>query len=317
MKADFSKCSNARVIVIGDLMLDRYIYGVVERMCPESSTSPILDYRHEKTSPGGCGMVASNIRNLEAHPVPVCVVGDDAEGRLLIGKFKDMGIETGGIFMDKGRPTTTKTRLVSEQPDKKIIVRLDRESRNPVAEEIENSAIEFLEENIPECGCVIISDYCKGLVTDKIARSAVENAEKFKKPIIVDTKGSLLKYSGASLFTPNEKEALKFAKELSVDEKDIFEIGKALSRKAGSSVLVKMGEKGVALFEKDDIVKMAPTAKKVVNVSGAGDILVSTAGVMLACGFSIKDAVETGNKAAGIAIGKEIPKITLEELDEK
>lgn len=312
MKIDFSSFSKSRILVIGDMMLDSYVYGTSERNCPEAP-APVFEPKREKKALGGCGMVISNIKNLSGIPIPLCVVGNDEEAKELRMIISGKGIDISGILVDPDRPTTSKKRIVLE-PENRILVRIDNEKRNEISGVVEKAALNFIKSELPKCNAVVISDYCKGMLSEEITKEILVMASKNNIPLIVDTKGSIAKYKGATLFTPNEKEAVKFASELGIFEYNIEEIGKALSEKTNSAILIKMGESGVALFEGGNMIKFPSAAKNVLNVSGAGDILVSATSLMIASGQCIKDSVDIGNKAAGIAIGKEVPEISLKEL---
>jgi D-beta-D-heptose 7-phosphate kinase/D-beta-D-heptose 1-phosphate adenosyltransferase len=306
-----------QILIIGDIMLDRYIYGTVERISPEAPV-PVLNYKNEREDLGGAGVVLDCLVKLGYKPSIITVIGDDAEGQRIIELVKKEEIETDGIIIEKGRLTTVKTRYVAISPFFQYILRLDKEKTNSITKETQEKIIRKLKEKLSKCEYVIISDYKKGLMIDKLVRETISEAKKQGKKVIVDTKGKIFDYFGADIVAPNRKELFENVdKKYSKDIEIIKKHAKELVNKMNCNVVVKLGEDGVLLSTKDKELLMPSIAKKVVNVSGAGDVFIAVMASALAEGKDLVEAVKLANKGAGIAIGKENPRVAKDELYEK
>ena len=306
-----------QILVIGDIMLDRYIYGTVERICPEAPV-PVLNYKSEKEDIGGAGVVADSLAKL-SHPVKIIsIAGDDEEGKKIINLCRKANISSDGIFEERGRPTIVKTRYVAISPFWQYILRVDKEQTHPITEESEKRILDKIKEEVQRCSCVIISDYEKGLMTKQVIEGVIEEAKKHKKILVVDTKGKIRNYKGADIIAPNRKELFENSeKKQTKDIGVIKKVAKELAEEMNCTIIVKLGEDGVLLIERQKEILLPSEAKKVVNVSGAGDVFIAALASAISEGKSIEEAVKIANRGAGIAISKETPRITREELYEK
>jgi D-glycero-beta-D-manno-heptose-7-phosphate kinase len=297
-----------KILVLGDVILDRYLNGNVTRISPEAPV-PVVDIKDEKYVPGGAANTANNIVSLGGIAHVISVVGNDTSGSLLLQEMEKVGIDTSGVLRDSSRPTIEKTRVLGQMNQ---MVRLDYEKIDPLDEEIENSVLKNIERAVPLVDSVVISDYGKGMISAKIVDFLRDICEKTSKKFIVDPKPRNKDfYRNAYLITPNEKEA----KEMSGEE-DIENMGEVLSRKFNSNILITRGERGMFLYEKNGRKINIPTeARDVFDVSGAGDTVAAVLSLGVASGMEIKDVAAIANTAAGIVVGKRgTSTVTIEEL---
>ena len=310
MKLDFSK---SRILVIGDLILDKYYHGSVSRISPEAPV-PVILKQYEKTVPGGAGNVANNIKKLGASVSLVGIAGNDPNGWLLSSLLKEEGIETNMITA--GNTTVTKTRIIGEHQQ---ICRLDVEKDTPPSEEEKNQLLEILEIMIPRYDLVVISDYDKGLINTETTAYIIKESKKHNKPVIIDPKKKNWDiYAGAELVTPNLKEFREICHRLQLDEDNLVESGNAIREKYQlNNLLITLSDKGMMLITKKEHFHIETVKKEVFDVSGAGDTVIATLAASLSRGFDIKRAVEIANIAAGIVVGKfGTAPVTLQELQE-
>ncbi len=293
---------NKKILVIGDIMLDKYIWGDVSRISPEAPVQ-IVNVLRETYEPGGAANVANNIAALNGEVFMVGITGNDETRNILISELKKKGINTEGIFIDKDKPTTQKIRIIGKSQQ---LLRVDYEKKEHVHKNIEDSVIKFLEKIIKEADVVVISDYAKGVITPYVCSKAIEIANKYKKAIIVDPKPKHRDlYSNVTLMTPNNLEASEMAGIEDGTDDAIAEIGSRLLKQLDANVLITRGEKGMSLFEKDGNITHIPTkAKEVYSIIGAGDTVVATAALAIAAGAELKEAATLANIAAGIKVGK-------------
>lgn len=283
-----------RILVIGDMMLDKYIFGNVERISPEAPVQ-VVEVEKENYLPGGAANVANNIAALQGNAFMAGIIGKDREADILLNELKKRNITTQGIFIDSNKPTIQKVRILGQ---KQQLLRIDYEKREYLNKEIENKILNFIKEKISNIDAVIISDYAKGVITQNLIDQIKDIAKD--KIIIVDPKPKHKDfYKGVSLVTPNIKEA----KEMT-NKEDINEVGKELINKLNTEILITRGEKGMSLFEKHEITHIPTKAKEVYDVSGAGDTVVATLTLALAAGATLKQAAILANHAAGITVGK-------------
>jgi rfaE bifunctional protein kinase chain/domain len=286
-----------RVLVMGDLMLDRYIWGDVSRISPEAPV-PVVSVREDSLCLGGAGNVAQNLRSLGASPLLAGIVGDDAEGRWI---RKNAG-DSRGIFSDKSRPTTVKTRIIAHHQQ---VVRVDLETKRAVPARIEAKLLGFLRSE--PCDGLLISDYNKGIVNPSLMGRVLTLATEKKIPVFVDPKVDHFHlFSPVTLVTPNHFEAEKIVRhECRTDaqvEKAGFEI---LSLISCRYLIIKRGEQGMTVFEKGKPPIHIPTlAREVFDVTGAGDTVIAAATLALLAGASIGEAAALANAAAGIVVAK-------------
>lgn len=305
--------AKARILVVGDFMLDQFVWGSVNRISPEAPV-PVVNVQRESYMPGGALNVANNIRTLGGTVYPCGVVGRDLEGRMLVKTIRREGIETGGVIYDASRRTTLKTRIIAHSQQ---VVRFDREKAEDISKEDRAAMMRFIRAAIEKTDVIIVEDYGKGVIQPALLEELLKLAKKHKKPVVVDPKEKHFSYyKGATAITPNRKEAygaIEHSEKLSLKE-----VGKKLlSKLALEGVLMTLGEDGMALFEKDGSVTQIPTAaREVYDVSGAGDTVISVFSMALAVGAKMKDAARISNIAAGIVVGKlGTATVTPEELE--
>lgn len=310
----FPRFPKVRVLVIGDLILDEFIWGDVSRISPEAPV-PVVWVQRESFMPGGACNVASNVRSLGGEVTLAGIVGDDARGRNLLGELSRQGIDVSGIVTDPHRPTTQKTRVIAHHQQ---VVRIDREDPSAVEGPVLKRMVAAVREKIDEVDALIIEDYGKGVVTAGLLREVVEAARRRGKIVTVDPKEEHFNfYRGVTSITPNHHEAGRAAGFAIKDEATLERAGKTLLKRLNcESVLITRGEQGMSLFEKRGRVTHIPTvAQEVFDVSGAGDTVISAFTLALAAGASKVEAAFLSNVAAGIVVGKVgIAVVTPEEL---
>ncbi len=297
--------AKARVLVVGDLMVDRYYSGEVRRISPEAPV-PVVEVAEETQRFGGAANVAHNLRRLGAAVEVSGVVGDDSEGAWLCDQLRRVGIGVDGIHADTGRPTILKCRVVANHQQ---VVRFDRERVGPHPVAVRRAVAAFLRNVWPRIDAVVISDYGKGLVQDDLMdRVRALNRGKAKRPIAVDPKSSRFEmYRRATVITPNLAEALAAARTTGGRrEQTVEKAGAALVRSSGgSAILITRGEAGMSLFQPGLKPEHIPTvAREVFDVTGAGDTVVGVIALALAVGAVLPQAAHLANIAAGIVVGE-------------
>lgn len=301
------------ILVIGDMMLDHYLWGKCERISPEAPVQ-VIDVQRESTVLGGAGNVVNNLLALGAHVSVASVVGDDANGAELLQILTQQGASTQGIVIQKGRKTSKKSRLIASHQQ---VVRYDSESKDPVDVASENALLTFYKNALEKVDLVILSDYGKGVLTYNVTCKAIELAQKFHKTILVDPKGEdYRKYSGATLITPNKKEASLATKIDIVDDESLQKAGKLLKESLNLKyALITLSEDGMAIFG-ESFLKMPTVAREVYDVTGAGDTVLAALGYALSCGKSIEEAASFANSAAAVVVGKlGSATVSLDEID--
>ncbi|HCJ67445.1 MAG TPA: D-glycero-beta-D-manno-heptose-7-phosphate kinase [Elusimicrobia bacterium] len=314
--------SKTKIFVLGDLMVDKYIYGKVSRISPEAPV-PVVEVTNEKTMPGGAGNVANNIAALGGEVFLSGTVGTDNLGKELIAELSNQGINIEGIFEDDSRPTTLKTRIIAHHQQ---VVRCDWENRSHLSLSINKKILNYLKNIISKVDCIIISDYGKGVVNPFLLSKIISLTHAYSKVIIVDPKVEhFLRYRKVTIVTPNLVEAMAGMHWHRISsEKDIEELGKKILKKLNClAVLITLGEKGMILFQysfagsKLQITKIPTAAKEVYDVTGAGDTVVGVLSLGIASGLDIHDSAYLANYAAGIVVGKlGTATVTTQELKE-
>ena len=292
-----------RIAVVGDMMLDGYFWGDVKRISPEAPV-PVLEVEDEFFRFGGAANVAYNILTLGGIPVPVGVIGKDTYGKIFTSLINEKNIEDKGIITDTERPTTTKTRVIANNQH---VVRIDKESKAYINKKIELKILSYLESELSKIDGIILQDYNKGILTPSLIIKIISLANKKNILITVDPKfDNFFEYKNVTVFKPNRKETETVLGIRIKDDKDISSAGRNLLSKLNSKyVLLTLGEGGIAVFEKGDKEKRMPTkARKVADVSGAGDTVISTLTIGLAAGANIYEACFLANYAAGIVCGE-------------
>jgi D-beta-D-heptose 7-phosphate kinase/D-beta-D-heptose 1-phosphate adenosyltransferase len=303
MQIDISRFDHCRLLVVGDLMIDEYVWGEVDRISPEAPVQ-VVSVKNEEYTLGGAGNVVNNLVALGAKVSVLGVTGTGRDGKLLRNRLKDLGVDTRGVIQERSRPTTKKTRIIA---DHQQVLRIDRETKKEVAFSTFKSLTTLAEKIIPGVDLILISDYGKGLITRNLIADLVNIAKNNNKITIADPKGrDFTKYSGVSLLTPNSREAsLASGVEIS-DPKNISTAGKILIEKSGiEKLLITCGKDGMVLFEPGrKPFKISTKAREVYDVSGAGDTVMAVLGLGMAAGLPLKEAITLANTAAGIVVGK-------------
>ena len=314
LKSIISNFTNKKILVIGDLILDEFVWGKVSRISPEAPV-PVVWVKDESFMPGGASNVANNINSLGGKAYMVGVVGNDERAGILKGELEHRGVNIDGIFTDPQRPTILKTRVIAHQQQ---VVRIDREKVDPIKDGMVRKIASFVENIIDDIDGLIVEDYGKGLITPKLLDRIVPLAKKKKKIIAVDPKEEHFSYyKGVTLLTPNNKEA---ERAVGFDIKDKTTLKKAgfelLKKLKARIVLITLGEDGMMVFEQGKPPKKIETiAQEVFDVSGAGDTVASTFVLSLISGATSIHAAHIANCAAGIVVGKVgIAVVTQEEV---
>ena len=301
LRAIVARFTGRRILVLGDLMLDRYLWGRVDRISPEAPV-PVVEIERESLALGGAGNVAANLRSLGATPVLVGVVGEDSDGACLLETLAASGVATDGVVRDPGRPTTVKTRIIAHAQQ---VVRADRETRADLSGVALAALLARLEAGLAGCQGMVVSDYGKGVITPATIERALGSAGRDRLSVCVDPKESHIDaYRGVSILTPNQHEAGYMQGRRIVDEASLREVGWGLQKRLDAeAVLVTRGAEGMSLFEKGGRYTHLPTvAREVYDVTGAGDTVVSVVSVALAAGADYATASHLANQAAGIVI---------------
>lgn len=295
--------SRVRILVVGDVMLDRFIWGGVSRISPEAPV-PVVVVEKETFLLGGAANVVNNIHALGGE-VSLCgLIGDDEMGQKINQRLDEMGVERSGVTMEPGRQTTVKTRIIAHHQQ---LVRIDRETTQPPRTSTIRRLSDYLERHIKGFDGIILSDYGKGLLTKGVIRHAIRTAREDKKFVMVDPKiKNFFSYREATVVTPNTGEASSASRIFITDEASLNRAGRILLKRLRCDALVvTRGEDGMAIFEPHQRPFLVPTeAKEVYDVTGAGDTVIGTMALALGAGASIRRATELANHAAGIVVGK-------------
>ena len=293
-----------RIIVLGDVMLDEFIWGDVSRISPEAPV-PVVDVRRESTHLGGAANVLANLLSLGADGCVVGIIGHDyAADRIRLSlKEKSSSQRDDGLIAIDGRPTTIKTRIIAQH---QMVVRADRENRTPVNGEIEQRIISVAIDALANAHALVVSDYDKGVITRRVLESVLPEAYQ-RMPVLIDPKlRNFDWYRPATLVTPNHHEAFRLT---GVQDSAEEPLQTAASRireiLSCDAVLITRGDRGMVLFERDNPpVKVKTAAREVFDVTGAGDTVIATLALALAAGASMTEAALLANQAAGIVVGK-------------
>jgi rfaE bifunctional protein kinase chain/domain len=292
---------NKKILIIGDLILDRYIWGKVNRISPEAPV-PIVEVTEENFLLGGASNVANNIVALGGHPTIAGIVGNDRAGEVIMKLLEEKGIQSQGVFWCS-RPTTVKTRVIAHNQQ---VVRFDREDKDRIEGKVSREILKFMRSAVTAHDAVIISDYKKGIVSSELIREVLKNSRPYHIFVSVDPKiGHFHLYKNVSLITPNLTEASFSSGIEIVDEKSLIQAGKALLKKLScSTVLITRGEKGMSLFEKNKVAHIPTVTRNVYDVTGAGDTVIAAFTISYASGANMEEAAVIANHAAGIVVGK-------------
>ncbi len=292
-----------RIAVVGDLMIDRYYWGVVQRISPEAPV-PVVEIESESVRFGGAANVASNIQSLGGIPILVGMIGNDHPGAMFMDMLKERGLDPSGIVVDGSRPTTIKTRVIAHGQH---VVRIDNESKVECAEHLRARIIDGVKYNIRSLDAIIIEDYNKGVVTRDVIQEVIGVAQKYNKIVTVDPKfNNFFEYRNVTVFKPNRREVEEVLGGRLKTTEEIEQAGKKLlERLAAQNVLLTRGEDGMTLFESNGGVTHIPTAANhVQDVSGAGDTVISTLTMAMASGAPAREACALANVAGGVVVAE-------------
>ncbi len=294
---------DAPVLVVGDIMLDHFIWGRVTRISPEAPV-PVVDIKNESIMLGGAANVLGNIISLGGKARICGVVGADYMGKRLVRELKGRGVDTGGVVVEAGRPTTVKTRVIAHSQQ---VVRFDREGKDGVSPDTERRIIGYAKDNGRALSGIIISDYAKGVVTKSLVGALIGVASARRIPVVVDPKVAHFDfYKGVTALTPNNLEASQASGIDIADEGSLALAGRTILKRLGcEAVLITRGEQGMSLFVKGKRPVHIPTvAKEVYDVTGAGDTVIAVFTLALASGAEMREAAVIANHAAGIVVGE-------------
>jgi D-beta-D-heptose 7-phosphate kinase / D-beta-D-heptose 1-phosphate adenosyltransferase len=302
----------ASILVLGEAMLDVFITGDVDRISPEAPV-PVLRHRRDKLVAGGAGNVACNIAHLGGAPVLITLVGDDSEGASLMALLGAEGVTTEAV-VTRGRMTTSKTRVMGGSHH---LMRIDREDSSPISEEVEDEVLARLKSALPRARALAISDYGKGMLTDRVLVAAIAMARAQGVPVIVDPKRrDFSLYAGADVIKPNRVELSGASGLHCHTDEEVVRAAEAVMRLTGADLLVTRAERGMSYFSPGAIpINMPTQAKLVFDVSGAGDAVLATFAYGLVGRLPIEQTMRLANLAAGIVVSKPgTATITLDEL---
>ena len=294
------KNKNPNILVIGDLMIDHYLWGSCDRISPEAPVQ-VLKVKKETSVLGGAGNVINNLKALGSNVNVISVIGDDSIGQELKTMLQDINVIP-NLVIEKSRETSKKSRLIASNQQ---IIRYDKESTENINKNSEQSILEALENSISEYDIILLSDYGKGVLTEQLTKSIISLVNENKKRVLVDPKGQdYSKYKGSYLLTPNKKEA-SIATNINInDEKSLLEAITKLKSDCDLDVsLITLSEDGIAIFD-ENLRKKPTVAREVYDVTGAGDTVLASIGFSLACGLEIDDSISFANLAAGVVVGK-------------
>lgn len=298
------KFANGRILVIGDVILDEFLYGDADRISPEAPV-PVVSVRRQTTRLGGAANVVNNLVALGAKAAICGVIGNDDPGNRVLRLLHELEVPTEGAVVEIGRPTSVKTRILAANQQ---VVRFDRENRAPLGTAAQKKMNAFIRRARKNFNAIIISDYGKGVVSAEAVAAIIETAAKQGIPVLVDPKpDNFSLYQGVTAITPNLKEAGEcLGKDIRLPE-EIEQCGRELVETLqGEMVLLTQGERGMSLFQRDQVASLhIPTrARQVFDVTGAGDTVIATFTLALSVGASPAQAAELANHAAGIVVGK-------------
>jgi D-beta-D-heptose 7-phosphate kinase/D-beta-D-heptose 1-phosphate adenosyltransferase len=302
--ADFASLASgldrARLLVVGDAMLDRFVAGAVERISPEAPI-PVLRVERRAEMPGGAGNVVANLLALGARVAFVAVVGDDDAGRVLAGLQQDR--LDGALVVEAGRPTTIKTRFVAGTQQ---LLRIDEETTAPIASATEEALLRAVEKHLAGAGAVVLSDYGKGVLTPRVAQGVIALARAANLPVLVDPKSAdYTRYDGATAVTPNRRELEQAAGSSARTDEEVEAAARTLiARHHFEALIATRSEQGLSVVRAHDAHHVPARAREIFDVSGAGDTVMATLAAAVATGASLVDAARLANAAGGVAVAK-------------
>jgi D-beta-D-heptose 7-phosphate kinase/D-beta-D-heptose 1-phosphate adenosyltransferase len=297
------RAGELQVLVVGDLILDEYLWGRTERISPEAPVQ-VVEVAREELRLGGAGNVVNNLAALGCRVGVASVLGADADGELIRRMLRERGIDTGGVFLAPGRTTSRKTRVLASHQQ---MLRIDRESRHDLAADQELVLMNHLRETLAAFQVLLVSDYLKGVLSPGVLQQLIALAGERNIPVVIDPKGrDFSRYQGATVLTPNRREAQGATGIDFAGEADLLRAGHQLTADLGLEALVlTRSEEGMSLFlRKGQHLHLPTEAREVFDVSGAGDTVLAFLGAGLGCGLDIAGAARLANLAAGVVVGK-------------
>ena len=292
---------NPNILVVGDLMIDHYLWGKCERISPEAPVQ-IVSIEKETSVLGGAGNVIHNLMDLGASVDVLSVIGDDENAQELKQLLSKAKVSSHGLIVQANRSTSKKSRIIASQQQ---VLRYDKETTHPIKQEQEAQIVERFKSQLSQFDIVILSDYGKGVLTPTLTQSLIALCNAIGKKILIDPKGTdFSKYKGATLLTPNKKEAIEASGINIVDDASLLTAIKQIKERCELEVsLITLSEEGIALY--DESLRTHPTvAREVFDVTGAGDTVIASLGFALASGYDIDASVKFSNLAAGVVVGK-------------
>ncbi len=308
------KKSSPSILVVGDLMIDHYLFGRCERISPEAPVQ-VVDITQEKSLLGGAGNVLNNLKALGARVSVASVVGEDTNGRWLEERLKKREIDILALVKESGRKTSKKSRVIASHQQ---IVRFDEESKEDISKTSQERLYEAISRSIDRFDLVLISDYGKGVLSEALCKAVVAICREKGKKVFVDPKGKdYSKYAGATLITPNKKEASLASSIEITDQESLKKAGFYLKNRFDfENVIITLSEEGMAIFG-EEMVKIPTAAREVYDVTGAGDTVLAALGFAVAAGKDLKEAADFANLAAGVVVSKVgAATATIEEIEE-
>ncbi len=311
------RLSGRSVLIVGDVMLDHFVFGQVHRISPEAPV-PVVQFAREEYRLGGAANVASNVAALGGHVHAVGVVGNDPDGERLVTELSRLAIDTSGIVPDPSRCTTRKLRIVTTRNQQ--VARIDYEGDAEVFGTVEEAIVANIDRAASSAEVVLISDYLKGVISIRVARACIETAKRRRVPVLVDPKVPHISYyEGATLVTPNHHEAEAVTLKRIRSDHDARAVAERFRARARCEhVLITRGEHGMTLLGPDGAADLPAEAREVADVTGAGDTVIGALALALAAGASLVQAAQLANRAAGIVVGKFGPAaVTVDELRQR
>ncbi len=306
--------SNPKILVVGDLMIDHYLWGSCERISPEAPVQ-VVDINKETTVLGGAGNVINNLRALGAEVSVSSVIGNDSIGIELNAMLKEIDVDSSNIIIQDERKTSKKSRVIASSQQ---VIRYDKESKEDIRDDSVSKILDSLVGNIKKYDIIILSDYGKGVLRDELCQGIISQAKNHNIKVLVDPKGSdFSKYKGSYLLTPNKKEAILATKIDITDDKSLEKALLKLKKECDLGIsLITLSEDGIATYDKK--LEVFPTvAKEVFDVTGAGDTVIASIAFSLACKKNLAESAKFSNLAAGVVVGKiGSATVTLDEIEE-
>lgn len=303
LKKIFASARGKTIMVFGDVMVDEFLYGKVDRISPEAPV-PVLEFNSHVFLPGGAANAANNIRSLGGEVALAGCIGEDFAGERLLQELARRGISTDGLITASGKPTTLKTRVIAHTQQ---VVRIDREERAPINSTVEGGIKEYIKGNLEKVDAVLVSDYGKGTVTEGVLKELVVRCREPRKPIVADSKTLFIDcYKGVAALTPNVAEAERFTGIKVAGEESLVEVGRRLLELLDAkAILLTRAEQGMSLFEKGgDVTHIPAISTEVHDVTGAGDTVAAAFALALAAEATIKEAAFVANLAAAVVVRK-------------